>query len=68
MDLVRFTTPALAATKGLCKRAGTRPRTDAIFNTRPDFWASIGRTAARLTKNSPVRSTFTMRFHSSSGN
>ena len=35
MALVRLTTPALAAIKAHCSRAGTRPKTDEMLMMRP---------------------------------
>ena len=49
MALVRLTTPALAAMKAHCSRAGTSPKTDEMLMIRPDFCFSMTRAAAWLT-------------------
>ena len=66
--LVRFTTPALAATKAHWSRKGTSPAIEAMLMIRPEPCARIARAANRLTSYRPVRSTARMRSHSSRGN
>ncbi len=61
IDRVRFTTPALAATKALCSRSGTSPATDAMLTIRPPPADRITGTTAWLVTKTPVRSTRTMR-------